>query len=315
MLNPHRGCRSSAHAVAQMVWMLTSCALMAGSAAAQVQVTSLRGTATAAGSPLSLHAVVAENLPLEVAHAGHCSLLLADRALVQLCGDAKASFAEAGSGGPGRIELNAGELKAIAVARPGDAHLEIHTPTASIVFGSAEAHISVAPNSGDTVVSSLESHLSVSRRDGSRAGAVVVNAGQQLTLRRGAPPGDLRAISRETLTRSSACADTSTDYSAALRAERAILGTAVAAVSAGPGEATRLPSSDLQQIVNADFPSHGLPLEEPTTPSTLITELSKIGLDEEVCDPITCNPVYQLEPPGPCGVPPQTGCIPNPEPP
>jgi hypothetical protein len=310
MLNLPRDSLFSVNRVTRMAWTVTTCALLAGGAAAQVQVTSLQGIATAAGSPVSLHAVVAENQPLEVAQAGGCSLLLADRALVQLCGGAKASFAGVGKGGPGSIELSAGELKTIAVARTGDAPLEVHTPTASIALRSAAAHISVAPDSGDTIVSALVSQLSVSRRDGSRTSAVVVNAGQQLTLRRGQAPGDPSAISRETLARSGGCPSHNTYFSAAVRAERAILATTVAAVSAGPGKAATLPMSDLQEIVKADFPPHGLPLEDPTTPSALITELSKTGLDEEVCDPITCNPVYQLDPPGPCGVPPQTGCIP-----
>ena len=104
-----------------------------------------------------------------------------------------------------------------------------------------------------------------------------VTAGQQLSLRRGQAPGDLRAVSRETLARSSACADDSTYYSAAVRAERAILATAPPAVSAAHGEATGLPTTDLRQIVSADFPPHGLPLEELTTPSALITELTKCG--------------------------------------
>jgi Fe2+ transport system protein FeoA len=280
MLNLQRACRSSVHAVARVAPMVTTCALLAGSAAAQVQVTSLHGAATVSGSPLSLHAVVAENLPLEVAHAGGCSLLLADRALVQLCGGAKASFAEVGSDDPGSIQLSAGELKAIAVTHPDGAPLEVRTPTASIVLRGAEAHISVAPDSGDTVVSTLESQVSVSRRDGSNADPVIVKAGQQLTLRRGQAPGELRTVSRETLARSSSCQDDSTYYSAAVRAERAKL-------------AAGFPTSDLQQIVTADFPPHGLPLEESSTPSALILELSKTGLDEEVCDPITCNPAYR----------------------
>jgi hypothetical protein len=287
---------------------LAGCALLAGDTAAQVQVTSLEGTASVAGSPLSLHAEVGEDLPLELATGGRSTLLLADQALVQICGGAKASFAGAGNGSPGAIELRAGELTLVALARPGDGALEVHTPSASIALLGAGTHISVAPGSGDTVVSALESPLRVSGRDSSRA--VAVDAGQQLTLRRGETPGDPRAVSRESLAHSSACFGEGTDFGAALRADRAILVSALPAVGANSGGAIETPASDLQEIVRADFPPDGLPLEGAGTPSALVTELNKRGMDEEVCDPITCNPVYQLDPPGPCGVPPEKGCIP-----
>jgi len=298
-----RSLRSAASAVARLAWMTTGCVLLTSGASAQVQVTSLQGTATAAGSPLSLHSEVGENLPLEVPDGARCSLLVADRALVQICGAALASFSETRSGGAASIELNLGELKAIA---PDDASITVRTPTASVVLRSAGVHISVAPNSGDTVVSALEGQVSVSRRD--ETDTTLVNAGQQLILQRGQVAEDLRSVSRESLARNSACVNDRTQYPTALRAEQTILIGGAPAVSAGPGNATGHVISDLQQIVKADFPADGLPLADSASPSTLIAELGKRGMDEEICDPITCNPVYRLAPPGPCGIPPVRPC-------
>lgn len=298
-----RDFRSAATAIARLAWIATGCVLLTGSAVAQVQVTSLQGTTTAAGHPLSLHSEVGENLPVEVPSGARCSLLIADRVLVQICGAALASFSETRNGGTGGIELDRGELKVIA---PDDASVSVHTPTASVVLRGAGAHISVAPDSGDTVVSALDGQVSVSRRD--ETDTTLVNAGQQLIIQRDQAPGDPRSVSRENLARNNACVNDDPQYRTALRAERTILIGSAPAVSAGPGNATGHVTSDLQQIVKADFPADGLPLLGSGSPSALIAELGKHGMDEEICDPITCNPVYRLDPPGPCGIPPVRPC-------
>lgn len=305
MLNRYRCLRTAASAVVRIAWVMTGSVVLAGSAVAQVQVTSLQGKATAGGRPLSLHSEVGESLPLDVPVGARCSLLLADRTLVQICGAARARFSETRNDGTSSVELNVGELKVIA---PDDARVSVRTPTASVALRGAGALISVAPDSGNTIISVLDGQLSVSRQYETEL--TLVNAGQQLILERGQAPGALRAVSRESLARDSACVNDDTRNGAALRADRAILIGGAVAVSAGPDDATAHLTSDLLQIVKADIPADGLPLEDSSTPSALVAELSKRGLDEEICDPITCNPVFQLDKPGPCGVPPVRPCTP-----
>jgi hypothetical protein len=288
-----------------MAWVTMGCVLLAGSAVAQVQVTSLQGTATVAGRPLSLHSKVGENRPLEVPVGARCSLLLASRALAQVCGLARASFSTPRNDVTSTVDLDMGELRVIA---PDNAPVSVRTPTAYVAVRGAGALISVAPDSGNTIVSALDGQLSVSRQD--ETDPMLVNAGQQLILERGQPPGNLRVVSRESLARDSVCVNDLTRSRAALRAERAILFGGAVAVRAGPhGTAGHL-TGDLRQIVKADIPADGLPLEDSAAPSALVAELSKRGLDEEICDPITCNPVFQLDKPGPCGNPPVRPCTP-----
>ncbi len=314
--DPNRGPdRSRRRAAARWAWLLAGCALMASDAGAQVQVTSRSGAVRLAGGPLALHADVTEGQLLEVGTGGRCTLLMDDRALVRLCGDARATFEAMGS--PGTIDLREGALTLVALDRPVDGPLVVYTPAARIEVLGAGAHISVEPGSGATIVSALESPVRVSRDGGSQApiagtpglGTLAVESGQQLTLRPGEAPGAPHPVSRESL---APCLGDGSEFGAALRADRAILAAALPAVSAGSGEARPgdRPVSDLRKIVREDFPPEGLPLEAPSAPSALVIELSKLGMDEEVCDPITCNPVYKVAPPGPCGVPPERGCIP-----
>jgi hypothetical protein len=296
---------------AALVVLLAGCALLANEAAAQVQVTSLAGVARVGSTPLALHALVPEGRPLAVETGGRCSLLLASRNLVRICGHAEASVTAAGSNRPGEIELREGALVVVALARSQEGAFRIHTPATTIFLQGSGAHVSVAPGSGETVVSALESPVRLSQRDGSDA--MLLEAGWQQTLRPGEDPAEPRVVARESLQRGKACLGDRADLSATLRASRAMLAAGLPMVITSPGAVDATPTppvNDLLDIIRADVPADGLPLQASTAPSALVTELSKRGMDVEVCDPITCNPVYQLDPPGSCGVPPERGCIP-----
>jgi hypothetical protein len=288
-----------------MAWMTICSTLLAGSAIAQVQVTSLQGRVTADDRRVALHSELGDKT-LEVAADARCSLLLGDQVLVRICGIAVAKFSYAEDSRPGSVELSHGELKAMAYY--DDAPFSIVTPTAHVVVRGATAHVSVAPDTGDTSVTALDGRLRVSGRD--QTSAVDLNAGQQLVLRRGQKSTNLDAAIRESRALDSPCVNDAAEFNASLRAERQILVDRLPPVGARPGNAAVHPVSDLEQIVSADIPEDGLPLEDSSAPSALVTELGKRGMDEEICDPITCNPAYRTEQPGVCGVPPVRPCIP-----
>jgi len=286
-----------------MAWMTMCSILLASSAIAQVQVTSLQGRVTTDNHRVALHSELGDRT-LEVAANARCSLLIGDQILVRICGIAVAKFSDAEDGRPGSVELSKGQLR--AMAHYDEIPFTIVTPTAHVIVRGATAHVSVAPDTGDTSITALDGRLRVSSRDESNV--VNLNAGQQLVLRRGAEPTNLGAAIRESRALDSPCLNDGAEFEASLLAERKILVARLPPVGAGPDDATVHPVSDLQQIVSADFPKDGLPLEDSSTPSALVTELGKRGMDEEICDPITCNPAYRLEQPGACGIPPIKPC-------
>lgn len=283
--------------------------LPARGAGAQVQLTSLEGEARLEGAPLSLHAAVVEGRLLELGSGTRCTLLLADHTLVRICGRAALSVTAAGSSRPGDIELREGTLYVVALPESQEGAFRIQTPAATVLLLGGGVHVQVAPDGGDTLVSTLASPVRVATRRGEAA--VRIEPGQQLRLRAGQQPGEPHPLDRERLARSSPCLQPGDELERTLRTERALLATGLPLVSAGEVDATpTAPVDDLMDIVRQDFPSAGLPLQAPGAPSALVSELSKRGMNEEVCDPINCNPVYQVEPPGACGVPPERGCIP-----
>jgi len=286
-----------------MAWMTMCSIFLASSAIAQVQVTSLQGRVTTDDRSVALHSELAGRT-LEVAANARCSLLVGDQILVRICGIAVAKFSDTEDGRPGSVELSKGELQ--AMVHYDEIPFTIVTPTARVIVRGATAHVSVAPDTGDTTITALDGRLRVSSRD--QSNGVNLNAGQQLVVRRGAKLTDLGAAIRASRSLDSPCVNDGAEFEASLLAERKILVAQLPPVGAGPDDATVHPVSDLQQIVSADFPKDGLPLEESSAPSALVSELSKRGMDEEICDPITCNPVYRLEQPGVCGIPPIRPC-------
>ncbi len=284
--------------------------LLASDAVAQVQVTALEGAAQTPSGPLAIHASVADGELVEVEPKGRCTILVSNGILARVCGAARAVFHASGSAGTDRIELRDGELAIVGMA--GRNGLQIETPAAIVAPAGPGVHVRV--EHGETVVAALGSPARLSVPDG---GGVGLAAGEEARVTPGGPASEPRALSESERSRIRACLDDDAAARSALRAQRAVLAVPVAAVSAtGGGGGTTAAGSgtgamtDLQEIVLSDFPEGGLPLQAPGAPSALVTELSKRGADEEVCDPITCNPVYQLDPPGRCGVPPQRGCIP-----
>jgi len=274
--------------------------LGAAGAGAQVRVTHLEGPAIATGEVLSLHSELAPGESVEVSRDGLATLLLDTDALVRLCEGGRARFA-----GPARVELEHGALGAVVDTESGPGRLRIDTPAARIETLGTELHVRVTQESGATLVSSLAGRTRVSPRAGD-GGPMVLESGQQVTVEPGRGAGAPRRFERDALALTSGCLRSGVDRDRAL---------ARIPAPAAPGGAPEAPPArrvppELAPVVAADLPTETLPLGAAATPSALISELNKGGLEEETCDPITCNPVYEVAPPQPCGDPPTTGCIP-----
>ena len=298
-----------ARAAVLLAVLLSGLGLLAGAASAQVQVTTLYGEASASGELLDLHATVVEGRPFEVAGGGRCTLLLARQTLVRVCGPAAATVVAAGGSRPGSIELHDGILAVVALPESQEQAFRIRTPETEIVLLGAGVNVEVEAGSGRTTVSALDSPA---RLVGRRGGApLVLEAGQQLTIEGDGTRREPTPTSRLAVEHAGRCVHRPEDTRATLTADRALLVSGLPQVSAQAVDATPIPPVDhLLDIVRMDVPADGLPLQPPSPPSALVTELNKRGVDEEVCDPINCNPVFQVEPPGRCGVPPARGCIP-----
>lgn len=158
----------------------------AGAAGPGARVTAVTGNAAAGGVPLARETVLADGDSLQTGRDGACSLLVDEDAVLELCqGTSLRLGRRGGAGGARVIELQSGEIRVLAEPRAADPRIEIHTPAAiATVLGSA-VYIAVDAK-GVTTIASAEGKVRVesARRLGS---AIALAAGQQLTVRPGAP--------------------------------------------------------------------------------------------------------------------------------
>jgi hypothetical protein len=149
-------------------------------------VTAVTGNAAAGGVPLDRETVLADGDSLQTGHDGACSVLVDGDAVLELCqGTSLRLGRRGGAGGPRVLELQSGEIRVLAEPRAAEQRIEIHTPAAIATIQGSVVYVSVDAR-GTTTIASAENKVRVesARRLGS---AIVLSAGQQVTVRPAAP--------------------------------------------------------------------------------------------------------------------------------
>jgi ferric-dicitrate binding protein FerR (iron transport regulator) len=172
------------------VWA-TAVLLGAGAAAhaagPRAIVTAVTGSAGASGVALERQSTLVDGDSLRTGEDGACSILVDGDAVLELCQATTLRFGhrEGRSDGPRVLELRAGEIRVLAEPRSADRRIEIHTPAAIATVLGSVVYVAVDAR-GVTTIASAESKVRVeSSRRLSRA--MTLTAGQQITVRPGAP--------------------------------------------------------------------------------------------------------------------------------
>ena len=253
--------------------------------ASEITLTSLEGDARVGNTSLENGDVREGGEAVRLEPGARCSFLLGDFAVLHLSDEAELRFVSVRGGGPIELELQSGTLHLTVDGAAAGAPVEVRTPGSLVSLPSGIAELRAGRGTAATTVVAIEGTSTVSKLPG--AETIAVGAGEQVTVVRGEAP-------QQVVVSPSAAPSKATARSAAVGHDRAALA-----------------ARDLQAIAMADIPEEGLPLAAATSaPSALITELSKSARLDEPCDPITCNPVYQLPPPDPCGGIPGDHCLP-----
>ena len=178
--------RISGHAVQLAVAALAAGA-PAGAAAPGATVTAVTGNASASGAALERQSKLADGDSLQTGQDAACSILVDGDAVLELCQatSLRLGHREGRSDGPRVLELRAGEIRVLAEPRPAGQRIEIHTPAAIATILGSVVYVAVDAK-GVTTIASAESNVRVesSRRLGR---AMTLTAGQQVTVRPGAP--------------------------------------------------------------------------------------------------------------------------------
>jgi hypothetical protein len=185
-----------------------------------VVITSIDGEAIQGEGRLSIHDEVEPNELLETGDGTSCSLLLAEGAVLQACNGAAIRLVERGPGESQIVELKAGELKASVGARPADDPFEIHTPAAIATILGTTLHVRVDPETGDTTITSLSNRIRVESSDPAVEGFVTLEAGEEVTIRKGEAPNPKRRVDISAMAAVSDCIDDARFHRAAVGADR-----------------------------------------------------------------------------------------------
>ena len=201
--------------------LLQAVAAPASASGGEIRVTAVAGGASAGGEALGIHAEVSAGESIETGEQGRCSVLLGDAAILQFCNRAAVRVGTPGASDTSVVKLDQGELKATVGPRAAGDPLEIHTPAAIATLLGTVVHVEVDAETGDTIVSSLESRVRVKSSNPLARGSVVLEAGEQVTIRRGEPPERKRRFDPGRFTSAGSCTFDDDFHRAAIRAERA----------------------------------------------------------------------------------------------
>ena len=190
------------------------------SSKSNVVITSIDGEAIQGEGRLSIHDEVEQDELLETGDQTNCSLLLAEGTVLQACNGAAIRLLDRGPGESQIVELKAGELKASVGARPADDPFEIHTPAAIATILGTTLHVRVDPETGDTTITSLSNRIRVESSDPAVEGFVTIEAGEEVTIRKGAAPSAKRRVDISAMAAASDCIDDARFHRAAVGADR-----------------------------------------------------------------------------------------------
>jgi ferric-dicitrate binding protein FerR (iron transport regulator) len=185
-----RNLRIARRVCARAVWamaVLLGAGAAAHAAAPRAIVTAVTGNAGASGVALERQSTLVDGDSLRTGEDGACSILVDGDAVLELCQTTtlRLGHREGRSDGPRVLELRAGEIRVLAEPRSADRRIEIHTPAAIATVLGSVVYVAVDAR-GVTTIASAESKVRVesSRRLGR---AMTLSAGQQITVRPGAP--------------------------------------------------------------------------------------------------------------------------------
>jgi hypothetical protein len=184
-------------------------------------VTSLQGEATAGGERLGHRSEVPVERVVTTGEGASCSVLVDSMTVVQFCGQTSLVL-RADAGGRRRIvEVERGSTKAVVGPRAGDEPFEIHTPAAIALILGTVISTDIDPATGATTFSVEEGSVRVQSSDPNVSGSVTVQAGEQVTIEPGRPPGQVRELRSARSAGSTECLADTLFHVGALRTDRA----------------------------------------------------------------------------------------------
>lgn len=170
------------------------------------RVTAVVGDATIGDAALRREGGLDEDTQIKTGSDGGVALLVDEDSLVELCAETIMTLTH-NEDGSRVIEVGAGTTRIIVQPRrPGEEHIQIHTPAAIATILGTVVYVTVDPVTGESSIASADHPVRVESNDPAIAGNTTIQGSERITMRPGeAPAAEPERLPESALTNLGGC--------------------------------------------------------------------------------------------------------------
>ena len=180
----------------------------AGSAVAAsvgARLTAVVGEATSGDAALDREGPLAEDTQIKTGSDGGAAMLVDEDSLVELCAETIMTLTRNETGNR-VIEVGAGTTRVIVQPRPGEEHIQIHTPAAIATILGTVVYVTVDPDTGESSITSGDNPVRIESADPTVKGSTTIRGSERITMKPGeAPAAEPERLPESTLTNLGGC--------------------------------------------------------------------------------------------------------------
>jgi hypothetical protein len=137
---------------------------------------------------LSQHGGLEDDKTVQTGEDGSCSLLIDDRAIVEVCGGTRLTLARNSGDGTRIVRVDQGEARIVVDPSASGERVEIHTPAAIATILGTVVFVSVDPITKEVTFTSQDHQIRVESTNPKLGGGVTISGGEQVSVVPGQAP-------------------------------------------------------------------------------------------------------------------------------
>jgi len=242
------------------------------------RLTAVVGDATSGDAELSRQGTLAEDTQIQTGSNGGAAMLVDEDSLVELCAETIMTLTHNDAGNR-VIQVNAGTTRIIVQPRPGEEHIQIHTPAAIATILGTVVYVTVDPITGESSIASADHPVRIRSADPKVAGETTIHGSERITMKPGeAPAAEPERLPESTLTNLGGCL--SDFHAAALHMDRIANASNVGdRIAMADGSVASLPTVAMGEA-GPDMP---MPGPEPSIedPSEVLSPIDTVDPEDD----------------------------------
>ncbi|MBW2665991.1 MAG: FecR domain-containing protein [Deltaproteobacteria bacterium] len=191
--------------IALLCGFVLLCAGSAVAASVGARLTAVVGEATSGDAALSREGALAEDTQIKTGSDGGAAMLVDEDSLVELCAETIMTLTR-NEAGNRVIEVGAGTTRIIVQPRPGEEHIQIHTPAAIATILGTVVYVTVDPITRESSIATLDNPVRIISADPTIEGSTTIHGSERITMMPGEAPAAVpERLPESTLTNLGGC--------------------------------------------------------------------------------------------------------------